>query len=375
MNNYNSTYSTVTTAAESIITSDAFELTWGTALWAFINGVLLVVILGGNAFTIIAVRTCRRLRSFISNLFIMSLAVSDFIVGLTLPYHLSFYLTTTMGNKYVLCLTRFFLIIFACCVSILTLITISVDRYIAIVYALHYRRCMTRKVAAFVITFNWSVGATVAAIPMFWNNWHTAYQCEFDEVLPPWYMAGIITPSFTIIWLLMLLMYWRIMKEASKQANQLRNIRRKRSSNLLHPDWKSVQVVIFIMGCFSLCWLPYFIVACAQIFEVYKSTPLLYKAAFTLAMTNSALNPIIYSWKNSNFRRAFVQLIRCKSPNCYQKTSTDVYKKESISSAAAETTQGVFTTGGTSGKLPYTDVQLQTIFTVSSSSTDTATVY
>ncbi|XP_005190363.1 sphingosine 1-phosphate receptor 1 isoform X3 [Musca domestica] len=236
-------------------------------------------------------------------------------------------------------------------------------------------RCMTRKVAAFVITFNWSVGATVAAIPMFWNNWHTAYQCEFDEVLPPWYMAGIITPSFTIIWLLMLLMYWRIMKEASKQANQLRNIRRKRSSNLLHPDWKSVQVVIFIMGCFSLCWLPYFIVACAQIFEVYKSTPLLYKAAFTLAMTNSALNPIIYSWKNSNFRRAFVQLIRCKSPNCYQKTSTDVYKKESISSAAAETTQGVFTTGGTSGKLPYTDVQLQTIFTVSSSSTDTATVY
>lgn len=115
-------------------------LSWSTILWAFINVVLFVCILGGNALTIIAVRTCRRLRCLISNLFILSLAASDFIVGLALPYHLSFYLGSNMGKVHGLCLTRFFLIIFACCVSILTLITISVDRYIAILYALHYRR-------------------------------------------------------------------------------------------------------------------------------------------------------------------------------------------------------------------------------------------
>lgn len=103
---------------------------------------------------------------------------------------------------------------------------------------------MTRKVAAIIITFNWTVGATVALIPMFWNNWNTAYECEFDEVLPPWYMAGIITPAFTIIWILMLLMYWRIMKEAAKQANQLNSTKRKRSSILIYPDWKSIQVCI-----------------------------------------------------------------------------------------------------------------------------------
>lgn len=106
-------------------------------------------------------------------------------------------------------------------------------------------RYMTRRVAIMAIIMNWTLGATVAAIPMFWNRWNSAYQCEFYEVLPPWYMAGIITPSFTVIWMLMLLMYWRIMKEASKQANQIRNPRGKRTSTLIHPDWRSVQVCMY----------------------------------------------------------------------------------------------------------------------------------
>ncbi|XP_037824928.1 octopamine receptor beta-3R isoform X1 [Lucilia sericata] len=330
----------ITTTANSFVINNSLinvdpivavaDLCWGTILWAFTNVILLICILGGNALTIIAVRTCRRLRCLISNMFICSLAVSDFIVGLSLPYHLAFYLGSNWGRVHELCLIRFFLIIFACCVSILTLIAISIDRYIAIVYPLHYRRYMTRRVAICIIAFNWSIGATVATVPMFWNNWNTAFQCEFDEVLPPWYMAGIITPGFTIIWMLMLFMYWRIMKEASRQAKQLKNPRGKRSSNYLQPDWKSVQIVVFIMGCFSICWLPYFIVACSQIFKIYNITPLLYKATFSLAMTNSALNPVIYAWKNSNFRKAFLRLLHCKSPNCYQ-TSPEFSKDSPMS--------------------------------------------
>ncbi|XP_075154553.1 muscarinic Acetylcholine Receptor, C-type isoform X2 [Haematobia irritans] len=334
MDNYNKSYNADASYTETEFAlysniSTGIDLSWATISWAFVNGILFIAILAGNAFTIIAIRTCRRLRSLISNLFILSLAVSDFIVGLTLPYNMSFYLGSTMGNKHGLCMTRFFFIIFACCVSILTLISISVDRYIAIVYALHYRRYMTRKVAVIIIIFNWILGATVATIPMFWNNWNNAYECEFDEVLPPWYMAGMITPSFIVLWILMLLMYWRIVNEASKQASQMKKTMRKKTSPLIHPEWKSVQVVILIMGCFSLCWLPYFIVACAQLFEIYKISAMLYKISFSLAMANSALNPVIYSWKNSNFRQAFVQIIRCKSPNCYQKTSLDCLEKSS----------------------------------------------
>ncbi|XP_064555429.1 dopamine receptor 1 isoform X2 [Drosophila montana] len=178
---------------------------------------------------------------------------------------------------------------------------------------------MTRRVAYLIITCNWCVGALVALIPIFWNKWSEAQGCEFDEVLLPWYVAGIITPGFAIIWICMLVFYWRIMREASKQAKRLRQsvvYNTHSSHSMLHPDWKSVQIVVFIMGCFTLCWLPYFCVAIAQLFRVCRSNSMIYKTAFSLAMANSALNPIIYSWKNAGFRRAFAKTLCCKSASC-----------------------------------------------------------
>jgi muscarinic acetylcholine receptor len=109
-------------------------------IWAIIDGMLLIAILCGNILTILAVRYSRRLRSVISNLFVLSLAISDILVGLTLPYHLTFYLGSSLGSSKHWCLLRFFFVIMACCVSIWNLISIALDRYLAICYPLHYSR-------------------------------------------------------------------------------------------------------------------------------------------------------------------------------------------------------------------------------------------
>lgn len=79
-----------------------------------------------------------------------------------------------------------------------------------------------------------------------------------------------------------------------------------------------LQVVILILGCFTICWLPYFIVACTRIFQfAANSSPNYYKAAFSLAMANSGMNPMIYAWKNRTFRRAFIHLLRCQTPDSH----------------------------------------------------------
>uniref|UniRef100_A0A182YCU7 G-protein coupled receptors family 1 profile domain-containing protein n=1 Tax=Anopheles stephensi TaxID=30069 RepID=A0A182YCU7_ANOST len=282
-------------------------------IWIAIDGILMVCIFSGNILTIIAVWYYRRLQWLISNLFVLSLAISDIFVGLTLPYHLAFYMGVDLGRQKHLCLLRFFVLIIACSVSIWNLIAIAVDRYIAICYPLHYTRLMTKRTALTILGFGWCLAISIATIPLIWNKWDTAQECEFDELLHPWYVAGVITPIFSVVWLCLFVVYWRIWREASKHAKQLRA--HGGASERSSSDWKSVQVVLLIMGCFTFCWIPYFVVVLTQIFAfVEDSSPTLYKAAFSLAMANSMMNPIIYAWKNTHFRHAFKQLLTCHKP-------------------------------------------------------------
>lgn len=51
-------------------------------------------------------------------------------------------------------------------------------------------------------------------------------------------MVGIITPVFSLVWLCMLFLYFRIWREASKQVKQLRITGQQEGTS----DWKSVQV-------------------------------------------------------------------------------------------------------------------------------------
>jgi hypothetical protein len=84
----------------------------------------------------------------------------------------------------------------------------------------------------------WLVGFTIAAIPVIWNKWEDAKECEFDQIFYPWYMVGVITPVFSLVWFCMLFVYCRIWQEASKQVKNLRTTEQQEGTS----DWKSVQV-------------------------------------------------------------------------------------------------------------------------------------
>lgn len=72
--------------------------------------------------------------------------------------------------------------------------------------------------------------------------------------------------------------------------------------------------MFLILGCFTICWLPYFVLVI--FIRIYKAVPVsLYESAFTLAMSNSAINPLIYAWKNKAIRKAFIRLLQCQTPN------------------------------------------------------------
>lgn len=65
-------------------------------------------------------------------------------------------------------------------------------------------------------------------------------------------------------------------------------------------------------GVFLICWLPFFV---THILNTHCRTcyvpPGLYSAFTWLGYVNSALNPIIYTTFNIEFRRAFIKILSC----------------------------------------------------------------
>lgn len=74
--------------------------------------------------------------------------------------------------------------------------------------------------------------------------------------------------------------------------------------------------MLLVLGSFSICWLPYFAVVCLRANGLRTADSLLvYKVAFSLGIANSCMNPLIYAWKNTIFKRAFCNILKCKTLN------------------------------------------------------------
>ncbi|KAL0113115.1 hypothetical protein PUN28_012374 [Cardiocondyla obscurior] len=293
-------------------------------VWILMDSILFVAIVLGNVLTILAIAWARRLRNVVSNYFILNLAVSDLMVGVTLPYHLAFYVNATLHHNKSVCISRFVMFCFACGGSIYNLIVIAIDRYIAIVHPLSYNTYATKKRVLLTIVVAWICIMGMSSIPIYWNCFDISQICELETVLPRYYIVAIQMPAFFLSWVAMFILYWKIWREAYMHARRMNsgivpNIAEKN-------DRKSVQVVLLILGCFSICWFPYFVVVCMRTFGWRtKSMGIWYKSTFALAVANSGMNPFIYAWKNTNIRKAFQKILHLKSPNNNLNSSFKMY--------------------------------------------------
>ncbi|XP_072025586.1 5-hydroxytryptamine receptor 1B-like [Amphiura filiformis] len=82
---------------------------------------------------------------------------------------------------------------------------------------------------------------------------------------------------------------------------------------LMSKEPKAVRTLGVIVGCFTLCWLPFFIVA---LFRPYCNnctiSPTLINVFLWLGYINSTLNPVIYPLFNKDFGPAYRKMLSCK---------------------------------------------------------------
>ncbi|KAM6448756.1 D(3) dopamine receptor [Liasis olivaceus] len=109
-------------------------------------------------------------------------------------------------------------------------------------------------------------------------------------------------------------------KEQNLEVRKLNNGKTKTSLKLPYQpqraiqlrERKATQMLTIVLGTFIVCWLPFFVTHILNTHcQACHISPELYSLTTWLGYINSALNPIIYTTFNNEFRKAFLKILYC----------------------------------------------------------------
>uniref|UniRef100_A0A668AIL1 Histamine H2 receptor n=1 Tax=Myripristis murdjan TaxID=586833 RepID=A0A668AIL1_9TELE len=302
-----------------------FHCYWATMIatplrWLVLMSFIILTI-SGNVLVCLAVGLSRRLRR-IANCFVVSLAVTDLLLGLlVLPFSATLELRSgswPLGGA--LCNIYISLDVMLCTASILTLLAISVDRYLAISAPLCYSRRVTPLRVTLAITAIWTLSLAVSFVPIHlgWNTDKEGRYCQYE-----WNNSYVLLDAFGTFYLPLLIMcgmYLCIFRVAREQVRRIRaatpSFARTASAAATAREHKATVTLAAVLGAFVICWFPYFtFFTCMGIRAQTNPPNTLHSVVLWLGYFNSALNPILYPALNRDFRRAYGQLLRCRGPS------------------------------------------------------------
>jgi len=255
----------------------------------------------------------RSLRT-VTNMFIGSLAVADFLLGFVcLPFYALFYIDSTFARYKYLCLLKYCTVLVSMTGSLYSLVAISVDRYIAILHPLKYPIIMTKKKAKIIISGIWIYHVIICGIPSTgWNNYdkYNGTLCNFFKTLPLAYT--ILTRPVAIFSSLIISMYLyrQIYTVASHQLKKRKHQVQSKANLQLQKDTRSVRAMGIILFFFYIFWAPFVLTIPLKYLDIPTDlSETIKNFGMTIAMSNSAVNPFMYCWLQKDFRRAFKSIL------------------------------------------------------------------
>lgn len=367
----------------------SFELE---AFLIVVFSVLVFGTVGGNLLVILSVVIVKKLQTP-SNFLIVNLACSDFLVSiLVMPGAIY---QQIFRNRWpfseLLCNVFISFDVILCTSSILNLCAISIDRYLVITRPLQYAVNRTPSRIGTMIAISWVLSGLISIPPLFgWKEKFSAGECRYSENLI--YQIYATFGAFYIPLIVMLVLYGRIFKLArdlaqtdaklkigispsssdkdhqtylrigptTRTSNEQTDFPQysgslisiaksnnlsESSHNRIHDknrakiksstETKAITTLGVIMGCFTICWLPFFIIQIAKpVLKVANIEPMncfpiwLIEFCLWLGYLNSFLNPLIYAKFNREFRTPFKQILLCRCSSINARVRSETFVQE-----------------------------------------------
>ena len=272
------------------------------SLWFASSGLAAVI---GNAVVLWLFYKNESLRT-ISNWFLASLCVADFLAGLVVvPVYIAIrgFAQPRIGS---LLLKGIYMVwTHSTAATVFNLCCVSVDRIIAIRFPFRCQDIITKKRCYAVIIMVWLISLF---LPFSWILVENATTVENF-----WFSLSFIFFAFPLT--VVTSCYFWIFKAAKKQASRIKGENLQNSNEMNCPlravqNNKAMKTIGLVLGVFIVSWMPSLVLSVVDYVTASdkcfsnKLVYIVWPWLDAVGLTSSAINPWIYFFRNGEFRKA-----------------------------------------------------------------------
>ncbi|XP_022792756.1 melatonin receptor type 1B-B-like [Stylophora pistillata] len=286
------------------------------AFSSLVLAVIMVVGVAGNLVIVWIVKSSSRLKAK-SHILIANLAVADTLQSCNIFFML---VTAINGGHWMfgetICQMTAFLTVEFVLASMLSITTISINRYFKVMHEKKYDKIFTAKSVWIIIAFIWTLPLMYAVPPLMgWSSY--AFDpgkcfCLFrfrTNSSYAFFLAGTMTTPALVI---MCYAYFRVFQAVKLHRNRVCSLQLHEERHKLGADeYKITSAVVVVVLSYIVCFVPATAVNFIEIFNSDYEIPLCIDfSSFVLIFVSHANNPLIYGFMSRQYRVSFQELLQ-----------------------------------------------------------------